>query len=1171
MTHQLPIESKFASNLENALCAEVAMGTVTCDREAIEWLSYTYLHVRMMASPLSYGVSREECERDCYLIEKKSKLIENAAMRLHEAKLMRVVVGNYYITELGRIASRYYIDWETIEMFQKSLRRGLSDSGVLKTFACAKEFENLKLRDDEVDELERLKRDSRVVKVPVDVTLDDNVQGKVVILLEAYISRAYIESFSLISDTNYINQNASRVIRAMFETSMTTTTGMSELAGRLLEWCKMVERRVWHTDHILRHFCYPSTISSNSKQPQDRRYQQTGLLNFNIVDKLESKKLSYNRIYDMNTNELTGLLGTRSAGESVQRMIRRIPNFTLKSSVRPITNSVMRVTLEITPDFEWSDNWHSMAEPYRIWVENLDSYEECDVGSVLHAESYVLAKKQKDETQTIQFAICVRQESNQYLIRMVSDRWVGVSFEDTFAVRHLLLPGRQVTHTRLLNLTPLPIAALNNREYESLFKFPYFNPIQTQIFHTVYHSNFNVLLGAPTGSGKTIVAELAMFRLFQEQPAHKVVYIAPMKALARERMADWKMRLGRLSNISVVELTGDFTPDLAALENANVVITTPEKWDGISRHWRKRGYVRKVGLVIIDEIHLLGQDRGPILEVIVSRMRYISSHVDEPIRFIGLSTALANAHDVADWLGIGAVGLYNFQPSVRPVPLTVHVTGFPEKHYCPRMATMNKPAYLAIDTYSPKKPVLIFVSSRRQTRLTANDIGALAFADGNPEKYLNMPHDELLATQRQLTDPILRDSISYGIGMHHAGLKEGDRKIVEELFLLGRIQVLVATSTLAWGVNFPAHLVIIKGTEYFDGRLKRYVDCSITDVLQMMGRAGRPQFDTSAVACVFLHEPKKNFYKTFLYEPFPVESSLADQLADHINAEVVAGSINNAQEAIEYIMWTYLFRRLVANPGYYDPSIANDIKDDDPIKIRARIAEYLQTVINKCIDDLLVSGCITTEYIAIPPPNDPDGEHIRTRSLESTKIGSIASYYYLKHETIAQFVKRIRESPLGVMDAMKELADCPEYDELPVRHNEDVYNTDFSEICPLSVNLRHADSPSVKCFLLLQGHIFQLPLPIVDYALDTKSVLDQSIRILQAMIDIAAHEAQLLSALHIIILNQCLIQATHPGRSSLYCLPRADDAFVKRCERFNITDLPQLLEMEKLKQQVCLY
>ena len=91
----------------------------------------------------------------------------------------------------------------------------------------------------------------------------------------------------------------------------------------------------------------------------------------------------------------------------------------------------------------------------------------------------------------------------------------------------------------------------------------------------------------------------------------------------------------------------------------------------------------------------------------------------------------------------------------------------------------------------------------------------------------------------------------------------------------------------------------------------------ITDVLQMMGRAGRPQFDDHGVACVFVHDVKKHFYKKFLYEPFPVESSLMGVLPDHLNAEIVAGTIGTKQEALDYMTWTYFFRRLVQNPSYY--------------------------------------------------------------------------------------------------------------------------------------------------------------------------------------------------------------------------------------------------------------
>ena len=145
----------------------------------------------------------------------------------------------------------------------------------------------------------------------------------------------------------------------------------------------------------------------------------------------------------------------------------------------------------------------------------------------------------------------------------------------------------------------------------------------------------------------------------------------------RERISDWKVRLEQKLDLPVVELTGDVTPDIAAIKKSKVIVTTPEKWDGVSRSWQTRNYVQAVRLIVIDEIHLLGEDRGPVLEVIVSRTNFIASHTNHKLRVIGLSTALANAKDLADWLGITGPGLFNFRPSVRPVPLEVHISGFP--------------------------------------------------------------------------------------------------------------------------------------------------------------------------------------------------------------------------------------------------------------------------------------------------------------------------------------------------------------------------------------------------------------------------------------------------------------------------------------------------------------
>lgn len=165
---------------------------------------------------------------------------------------------------------------------------------------------------------------------------------------------------------------------------------------------------------------------------------------------------------------------------------------------------------------------------------------------------------QRGEAQTLVFTIPIFEPlPSQYIVRAISDRWLGCETAHPLSFRHLILPQSHPPHTELLDLQPLPLTALQDVHLQALYPFSHFNPIQTQIFHALYHTDANVLLGAPTGSGKTVAAELAIFRVFRMHPKKRCVYIAPLKALVRERMEDWKERIeGRLGR-RVVELTGE--------------------------------------------------------------------------------------------------------------------------------------------------------------------------------------------------------------------------------------------------------------------------------------------------------------------------------------------------------------------------------------------------------------------------------------------------------------------------------------------------------------------------------------------------------------------------------------------------------------------------------------
>ncbi|XP_054637611.1 activating signal cointegrator 1 complex subunit 3 isoform X1 [Dunckerocampus dactyliophorus] len=1089
LTQQNPIESQFLGSLADNLNAEIALGTVTNVDEGVKWLSYTYLYVRMRANPLAYGINYKALQMDPGLELYRKELVVESGRKLDKARMIRFEerTGYFNSTDLGRTSSHFYIRYNTIETFNELFNSQRTEADILSIVSKAEEFEQLKVRDEEMEELEQLL--CNYCELPAAGGVE-NGYGKVNILLQTYISRGDVDNFSLISDLSYVAQNAARIVRALFEIALRKR--WPAMTHRLLTLSKVIDKRLWGFAHPLRQFPNLSHI---------------------VLNRLEEKKLTVDKLKEMRKDEIGHMLHHVNIGLTVKQCVHQIPSIQMEASIQPITRTVLRVRLIVTPDFRWNDQVHgSVGEPWWLWVEDPIN------DHIYHSEYFLLQKKQvvTGEPQHIVFTIPIFEPlPSQYYIKAVSDRWLGAEAICIINFQNLILPERHPPHTELLDLQPLPVTALDNREFESLFKFTHFNPIQTQIFHTLYHTDTNVLLGAPTGSGKTIAAELAMFRVFNKYPSSKVVYIAPLKALVRERIEDWKVRIEEKLGKKVVELTGDVTPDMRAIAQADLIVTTPEKWDGVSRSWQNRSYVQKVAILIIDEIHLLGEDRGPVLEVIVSRTNFISSHTSKGVRVVGLSTALANARDLADWLGIVQVGLFNFRPSVRPVPLEVHIHGFPGQHYCPRMATMNKPTFQAIRSHSPAKPVLIFVSSRRQTRLTALDLIAYLATEDNPKQWLHQDEREIEDIIATVRDSNLKLTLAFGIGMHHAGLHERDRRTVEELFVNCKIQILIATSTLAWGVNFPAHLVIVKGTEYYDGKTRRYVDYPITDVLQMMGRAGRPQFDDQGKAVILVHDIKKDFYKKFLYEPFPVESSLLSVLSDHLNAEIAAGTILCKQDAMDYITWTYFFRRLVMNPSYYN---LEDISHDS-------INKYLSNLVEKSLRDLECSYCIEIK--------EDD------RTIEPLSYGRIGSYYYLKHQTTRLFKERLK-AELPIKELLSILTDAEEYAELPVRHNEDQLNSQLAQQLPLEVNPHSYDSAHTKTHLLLQAHFSHAQLPCSDYTTDTKTVLDNAIRICQALLDVAANEGWLVTALSVCNLVQMIVQGRWLHDSSLLTLPHVE-------------------------------
>ena len=215
----------------------------------------------------------------------------------------------------------------------------------------------------------------------------------------------------------------------------------------------------------------------------------------------------------------------------------------------------------------------------------------------------------------------------------------------------------------------------------SIFKYEIFNAVQSKCYTTAFDTDDNLVLSAPTGSGKTTIMELAICRLIKnsKRQDYKVVYMAPTKSLCAERQDDWSKRFKSLG-IDSAALTGDTEyNDLRRVQEAHIIITTPEKWDSVTRKWRdNQKLMRLIRLFLIDEVHILKDPRGATLEAVVSRMKSTGVHV----RFIALSATVPNSDDIATWLGRTAstpdVAAQRevFDESFRPVKLEKHVYGF---------------------------------------------------------------------------------------------------------------------------------------------------------------------------------------------------------------------------------------------------------------------------------------------------------------------------------------------------------------------------------------------------------------------------------------------------------------------------------------------------------------
>ena len=456
-----------------------------------------------------------------------------------------------------------------------------------------------------------------------------------------------------------------------------------------------------------------------------------------------------------------------------------------------------------------------------------------------------------------------------------------------------------------LDLPEAAIGFLSSEGYSELY------PPQSDSVEAGLLEGRSVMVSAATASGKTLIATLAMIKHLSGQDGGKIVYLSPLRALASEKFAEFKKLEGvplgpRRARVGVS--TGDLGRGAdRGLAGSDVLVMTNERMDSVIRSGAE--WVDEVGLVICDEVHLIGdENRGPTLEMVLTQLRTLARRP----QMVCLSATVTNAGQIADWLGCALVS-----SDWRPVPLSEGVCSQTRvtmndgrKFNVPRSSSG-----LAVDlglqsVVSDGGQSLIFAPTRGRSKSYAtkaapavSQILKKAEADrlaGASRKILSEnTHTDLVRTLAAL--------VRKGVAFHHAGLSQSCRRVVEAEFRRGGIKLLSSTPTLAAGVNLPARRVVISSVNRYDARVGGSAPISVLEYKQLCGRAGRPQYDDLGEAVTVTHGRLSDVVERYIDgSPEPVVSQIGGErsLRTHVLSVIVTHPGTRRDGILEFFRQT---------------------------------------------------------------------------------------------------------------------------------------------------------------------------------------------------------------------------------------------------------------------------
>lgn len=442
----------------------------------------------------------------------------------------------------------------------------------------------------------------------------------------------------------------------------------------------------------------------------------------------------------------------------------------------------------------------------------------------------------------------------------------------------------------------------------------------------------NLMLSIPTASGKSAVAYVCMLQKILNNEGSKGIYVVPLKALAKEKFVEISALCEELDLKSSLAV-GDRGSEVGSLQDWDILVCTSERLDSLIRS--KQDFLDTVGCLVIDEFHLIDDHgRGPTLEIIISRTR----HENPNCQIIALSATVGNANKVAEWLDANLV-----TSEWRPVELRsgtfsdlilkIHRVDSKNLVKLPNpRAVAGNPNHglraLISDTLSENGQALVFVNSRASAQKEARELSKHLIRETKKKEGISTEKISLwqgvstklvAADENTSMGKALSDCVAGGVGFHHAGLSPRQRDIVEEAFKEGVLVALVATPTLAQGVNLPSRRVIVRDHRRWNSTAGGSLPIRAMEIRQMMGRAGRPGYDPHGEGIVIAKNPKEEQFivdRYILGTVEPVTSRLATiqsagarddpALLTHMLALIATGGIDNRYSLSKFLSKTFL-------------------------------------------------------------------------------------------------------------------------------------------------------------------------------------------------------------------------------------------------------------------------